>query len=498
MNEVPNNLLKEKREDSFGNMIIEPENNLIDEPKSLENKNINSQINNSNSINTNTFPSSTKTKMKHKKTSNLKGDASNHIKCKIKSSLSLRESSKIQKNKNKVENEGSKKLSLNHKINQSNSRFNNDIKEKTKSNKNESNLSKINENNDIEMSFENNIINNINENIENNDNINNNYKDINFNSKLINNNNINNIANEQNKINNSVINNEINFEYINVINNVKEIKNPPLISITYKEFNSTLLPFEYLNDIWESFIDKEKLNNYSLKDIISTQTDIKDSMRCILIDWIISLQNKFFMKKNTLFLTINLIDRYLSKKSIHRTKFQLLGVSSLFIACKYEEIYMKNINQFVELTARAFDKNEILEMEKTIIDLVDFNLDLPLSDDFFDLLSTVFKFNKKEYNFGCFLLEAFLLDITCCDYKQSQIALATCFIVLGSRQINRINPIEGNNFVKYYCQEYKINFDIWKDYDIIVDCAKKIYYFYEHSENIIYREVYKIFDNIFI
>lgn len=498
MNEVPNNLLKEKREDSFGNMIIEPENNLIDEPKSLENKNINSQINNSNSINTNTFPSSTKTKMKHKKTSNLKGDASNHIKCKIKSSLSLRESSKIQKNKNKVENEGSKKLSLNHKINQSNSRFNNDIKEKTKSNKNESNLSKINENNDIEMSFENNIINNISENIVNNDNINNNYKDINFNSKLINNNNINNIANEQNKINNSVINNEINFEYINVINNVKEIKNPPLISITYKEFNSTLLPFEYLNDIWESFIDKEKLNNYSLKDIISTQTDIKDSMRCILIDWIISLQNKFFMKKNTLFLTINLIDRYLSKKSIHRTKFQLLGVSSLFIACKYEEIYMKNINQFVELTARAFDKNEILEMEKTIIDLVDFNLDLPLSDDFFDLLSTVFKFNKKEYNFGCFLLEAFLLDITCCDYKQSQIALATCFIVLGSRQINRINPIEGNNFVKYYCQEYKINFDIWKDYDIIVDCAKKIYYFYEHSENIIYREVYKIFDNIFI
>jgi cyclin B len=325
--------------------------------------------------------------------------------------------------------------------------------------------------------------------------INNNY---NYNSNLINNNYINNISNEQKITNNSVINNEINFEYINVINNAKEIKNPPLISITYKEFNSTLLPFEYLNDIWESFIDKEKFNDYSFKDIISTQTDIKETMRCILIDWIISLQNQVFMKKNTLFLTINLIDRYLSKKSIHRTKFQLLGVTSLFIACKYEEIYSKNINQFVELTARAFDKNEILEMEKTIIDLVDFNLDLPLSDDFFDLLSTVFKFNKKEYNFGCFLLEAFLLDITCCEYKQSQIALATCFIVLGSRQVNRINPIEGNNFVKYYCEEYKVNFDIWKDYDIIVNCAKKIYYFYENSENIIYKEVYKIFNNIFI
>ena len=511
MNEVPNNMSKEKGDDSFGNMIIESENNLKDDPNSLGNQNINSQINNSNSVNTNTFPSSTKTKLKHKKSSNIKGDASNLIKCKIKTSLSIKENPKNQKNKNKLDNEGSKKLSLNHKNNQSNSSFKNDIKEKTQSKKNESNLSKINENddnNDIEMSFENNNINTISENIVNKDNINNNinnivdinnnYKNINYNSTLINNNYINNVSTEQNIINNSVINNEINFEYINVINNVKEIKNPPLISMSYKEFNSTLLPFEYLNDIWESFIDKEKLNDYSFKDIISTQTDIKESMRCILIDWIISIQNKFFMKKNTLFLTINLIDRYLSKKSIHRTKFQLLGVSSLFIACKYEEIYMKNINQFVELTARAFDKNEILEMEKTIIDLVDFNLDLPLSDDFFDILSTVYKFNEKEYNFGYFLLEAFLLDITCCEYKQSQIALATCFIVLGSRQINRINPIEGNNFVKYYCEEYKINFDIWKDYDIIVSCAKKIYYFYEHSEKIIYKEVYKVFNNIFI
>ena len=514
MNGVPNNLSKEKGDDSFGNMIIESENNLKEDSNSLGNQNINSQINNSNSVNTNTFPSSTKNKIKHKKSSNLKGDASNLIKCKIKTSLSIKENTKNQKNKNKFDNEGSKKLSLNHKINQSNSSFKNDIniKEKIHSNKNEANLPKINEindNNDIEMSFENNIINNnISENIVNKDNINNNinnivdinnnYENNNYNSKLINNKYINNVPNEQNIINNSVINNEINFEYINVINNVREIKNPALISMSYKEFNSTLLPFEYLNDIWESFIDKEKFNNYSYKDIISTQTDIKESMRCILIDWIISIQNKFFMKKNTLFLTINLIDRYLSKKSIHRTKFQLLGVSSLFIACKYEEIYTKNINQFVDLTARAFDKNEILEMEKTIIDLVDFNLDLPLSNDFFGILSTVYKFNEKEYYFGCFLLEAFLLDMTCCEYKQSQIALATCFIVLGSRQINSINPIEGNNFVKYYCEQYKINFDIWKDYDIIVNYAKKIYYFYEHSEIIIYREVYKVFNNIFI
>ena len=142
-------------------------------------------------------------------------------------------------------------------------------------------------------------------------------------------------------------------------------------------------------------------------------------------------------------------------------------------------------------------------MENNIVDLIEFNLDLPLSNDFFDLLSTVYKFDKKEYLYLISieiwnLLEAFFLDISCCEYKQSQIALATCFIILGLRQMKRINNKENNDFIKYYCNEYKVNFDIWKEYDIIVNCAKKIYVFFEQSDKISYREVYKVFNYIFI
>ena len=451
---IPNKYMDEN---TIGNMIIESENNLINEiNKKKLTENNNYQFNENNSLNSITFPSTTKLKLKQKNSLKLKGKCQNIIKNKNKNFLSLRNSLKTQKNKNKSEIEELKKLSLNKKISQSDKSFNEGINEKIKIIKNEK-------------------------------------KDKNLNEMNIENENRNNNPN-----NNNIINNEINLEYITIKNNIKEIIHHPLTFMTYKEFNSTLFPFEYLNDIWKSFIEKEKYNNYSFNDIINIQIDIKYQMRCILIDWIISLQNKFFKKSSTLFLTINLIDRYLSKKSIHRTKFQLLGVTSLFIAFKYEEIYMKNINDFIDLTARAIDKAEILSMEKTIINLVEFNLDLPLSNDFFDLLSTVYKFDKKEYNFGCFLLEAFLLDINCCKYKQSQIGLATCFIILRLRQMKRINPIEDNNFIEYYCKEYKINFEIWKDYDIIVNCAKEIYYYFEHSDKINYREVYKVFNYLFI
>ena len=462
---------KNSDENAFGNMIIESDTNSINETKNQENiHNTNIQIVNTNSINSNSFPISTKIKSKIKNNSKLR--------CKIKNTINLKNSLKAHKNKTKIEIEDSKKLSINQTINQSNKGFNEGIKEENNTNKSETNLSTINEINDIA-----------------------NEKGMNIEKDNIINNNINNNENHNNENiinNNSIINNEINFQYITVNNNIKEILYPPLTTIKYKEFNSNLPPFEYLNDIWGSFLEKEEINNYSYKDIISIQTDIKDTMRCILIDWIISLQKKFFIKNNTLFLTINLIDRYLSKKSILRTKFQLLGVASLFIAYKYEEIDMKKIDDFVNLADGAFNKYEILEMERNIIDLVEFNLDLPLSSDFFDLLSTVYKFDKKEYFFGYFLLEAFLLDISCCEYKQSQIALATTFIILGLRQMKKIYNKVDNNFIKYYCNEYKVNFDIWNEYDIIVNCAKKIYFFFEQSEMVSYREVYKVFNNLFI
>ena len=453
---VPNKI---SEYDNSGNMIIESDNNSINDLKVKKNiQKENSQISEFNSNNSSISSSSPKFKSKHKNSAKLKGDNSSSIRAKFKNSLSLKNTLKTHKNKNKLEISDYKKLSINHKISQSDSSFNDDTKEKIKTIKSETNLSKINEiidkSDDEEMRAENNSIMN----------------------------------------NNNFINNDINFQYITIKNNMKEIINPSLTSITYEEFNINLPPFEYINDIWESFIEKEQYNNYSFDNIVTIQNDIKEPMRCILIDWIISLQNKFFKKSKTLFLTINLIDRYLSKKPILRSKFQLLGVSSLFIAFKYEEIYMKNILDFVELTARAFDKNEILDMEKTIIDLVEFDLDLPLSNEFFDILSTVYKFDKKEYHLGCFLLEAFLLDISCCKYKQSQIALATCLIVLGIRQMKTLNPIDGNELIKYYCNEYKINFDIWKDYNTIFNCAKKIYIFYEYSDKIKNREVYKVFN----
>lgn len=79
-------------------------------------------------------------------------------------------------------------------------------------------------------------------------------------------------------------------------------------------------------------------------------------MRAILVDWLIEVHSKFKLQRETLFIAITIIDRFLEKIKVSKSKLQLVGVSALLIACKYEEIYPPEVKDFVYITDRAYTK----------------------------------------------------------------------------------------------------------------------------------------------
>lgn len=97
-------------------------------------------------------------------------------------------------------------------------------------------------------------------------------------------------------------------------------------------------------------------------------------MRAILIDWLVDVHLKFKLLPETLFLTVNLIDRYLSVKSVQRSKLQLVGVSAMLITTKYEEIYPPTVKDFVYITDNAYSKEEVLDMESDVLSTLDFDI----------------------------------------------------------------------------------------------------------------------------
>lgn len=83
-------------------------------------------------------------------------------------------------------------------------------------------------------------------------------------------------------------------------------------------------------------------------DYIDTQPEINSKMRSILIDWLTDVHRKFELMPESLYLTINIVDRYLSMKTVPRRELQLVGISSMLIACKYEEIWAPEVVSWSE------------------------------------------------------------------------------------------------------------------------------------------------------
>ena len=151
-------------------------------------------------------------------------------------------------------------------------------------------------------------------------------------------------------------------------------------------------------------------------------------MRAILVDWIVHVHYNLKCKIETLYLTIWIIDTYLSNKKIQRSQLQLLGIASLLISCKINEICYPNILNFVKLTDYAFQKIELLEMEKDILHVLDFNLCVPTSIEFFQILSKLFELNEIQINFGKYFLESVLIDYDMIYFSPSIIAFSSIYI----------------------------------------------------------------------
>lgn len=112
-------------------------------------------------------------------------------------------------------------------------------------------------------------------------------------------------------------------------------------------------------------------------DYMDSQLEINENMRAILVDWLVVVHSKFELAPETLYLTTNIIDRFLSVKTVPRRELQLVGISAMLIASKYEEIWPPQVDDFVSLADNAYSNVQILVMEKMILGKLEWTLTVP-------------------------------------------------------------------------------------------------------------------------
>ncbi|XWS21257.1 hypothetical protein CRYUN_Cryun30bG0040100 [Craigia yunnanensis] len=197
----------------------------------------------------------------------------------------------------------------------------------------------------------------------------------------------------------------------------------------------------YASDIYEYLHQMEvDPKRRPLPDYIEKiQKDVSTNMRGILVDWLVEVAEEYKLVSDTLYMTVSYIDRFLSLNAINRQRLQLLGVSSMLIASKYEEINPPNVENFCYITDNTYKKDEVVKMEADILKSLKFELGNPTVRTFLRRFTRVAQEDYKAFSLqleflGYYLAELSLLDYGCVKFLPSVVAASVIFL---SRFITR-------------------------------------------------------------
>lgn len=212
------------------------------------------------------------------------------------------------------------------------------------------------------------------------------------------------------------------------------------------------------------------------------QEDIHEKMRSILIDWLVDVHYKFKLVPETLYLTVNLIDRYLEKEQVSRQNLQLIGVTSMLIASKYEEIYAPIVKDFVYITDNAYTKEEILHMEMKMLHTLDFEINFTSSYRFLERFIKVAKVEPILHHLSRYFLELSLVNYHMLKYKPSLLAAASLYLAMKMAKVQSPWTSEMETFSSYKESEIR-------------PCAKDLFLLFSNSKNSSTQAVRKKFSH---
>mmetsp|Transcript_10704 Transcript_10704/g.25754 ORF Transcript_10704/g.25754 Transcript_10704/m.25754 type:complete len:494 (+) Transcript_10704:391-1872(+) len=213
-------------------------------------------------------------------------------------------------------------------------------------------------------------------------------------------------------------------------------------NIDARDAHDPLSVTDYVEDMYNHFRSKEGvscIDRMYMGD--GKQHHINESMRCILVDWLIEVHYKFKLFPETLYLTVNILDRFLadSEELITKRDLQLVGVTSLLIAAKYEEMYVPELRDLTYICDGAYTEAKILQMEEKILRTLNYNVTVPTPHTFLIRFLKAAHADKLMAQLACFLLDGTLLSLETltCRWRPSQLAAAA--ILLARRQLGRHN-----------------------------------------------------------
>ncbi|EGR50570.1 uncharacterized protein TRIREDRAFT_57421, partial [Trichoderma reesei QM6a] len=198
-------------------------------------------------------------------------------------------------------------------------------------------------------------------------------------------------------------------------------------SLDEEDLDDPLMVAEYANDIFD-YLRELEVQSIPNPDYMSHQDDLEWKTRGILIDWLIEVHTRFHLLPETLFLAVNIIDRFLSEKVVQLDRLQLVGITAMFIASKYEEVLSPHVENFKKIADDGFSEAEILSAERFILSTLNYDLSYPNPMNFLRRVSKADNYDIQSRTIGKYLTEISLLDHRFMVYRPSHVAAASMYL----------------------------------------------------------------------
>lgn len=203
---------------------------------------------------------------------------------------------------------------------------------------------------------------------------------------------------------------------------------------------SRLAGEEYLEDIMHHMkhMEDETLPDASLIDM---QREIQWFMRPYLVDFLVEAHAAFALLPETLFLTINLLDRYCSRRVVYKQHYQLVGCAALLIAAKYgdKKDRVPQIHELNNMCCGLYDAGMFTQMEMHVLNTLEWTIGHPTVDFFSQLMAAEERDDAEVEHMAAYLCEIALYHRDFVSTKPSMMArasLALARAILGRPEVN--------------------------------------------------------------
>ncbi|XP_073266875.1 putative cyclin-B3-1 [Populus alba] len=199
---------------------------------------------------------------------------------------------------------------------------------------------------------------------------------------------------------------------------------------------------EYVDAIYKYYWILE-VQNSSLENYMAIQTDITPQMRGIVINWLIEVHFKFELMPETLYLMVTLLDRYLSQAQIKKNELQLVGLTALFLASKYEDFWHPRIKDLISISAESYSRDQMLLMvrgqmllmEKLLLKNLKFRLNEPTPYVFMLRFLKAAQSDMKLEHLAFYLIELCLVEYKALKFKPSMLCASAIYVARSTLQM---------------------------------------------------------------